>query len=145
MTQKIIAECVERIADNPAEYKYFCTITGSNILAMLASFKEGRKVIFQLLQIPKLRISLFSYAKKLTEEEEKEYLSTNENTLTVLIEKMSYDLYELLFNRILSDSKVVGIGSLSALTDVLIYLQETSNNGKRLYLLKFVILNFAYM
>lgn len=98
---------------------------------MLASFEEGRAIIYSLLEMEKLPISLFSYAAELTEEQEKEYLSTNENALTVLVEKLSYDLYKLLFNRILSDSKVVGIGSLSALTDVLIYLQEHSNNGKQ--------------
>lgn len=123
-------KCINQIAANkPSAYKYFGTLAGSNIITMLASFKEGRSVIFNLLKIKELPVSLFSYAKKLSEKEEDEYLSTNENALTVLVDAMSYDLYKLLFNRVLSDSKVVGIGSLSALTDVLILLQETQNSG----------------
>lgn len=94
---------------------------------MLASFEEGRRILFELLQISKMPVTLFSYNKQ---PKETDSLSTNENALTLLIEKTNYDLYNLLFNRILSDSKSIGIGCLSALTDALIFLQERANNGK---------------
>ncbi|KAI8080378.1 hypothetical protein BDF21DRAFT_462970 [Thamnidium elegans] len=48
----------------------------------------------------------------------------NESILTVLVENSSYNLFKLLFNRVLSDSKTVGTGSLSVLTDVVLFLQE---------------------
>ncbi|KAG2229373.1 hypothetical protein INT48_000910 [Thamnidium elegans] len=48
----------------------------------------------------------------------------NENVLTVLVENSSYKLFKLLFNRVLSDSKTLGTGSLSVLTDVALFLQE---------------------
>lgn len=56
-------------------------------------------------------------------------IAGNENVLTVLIEELNYDLYKLLFNRILSDSKKLGPGCLSALTDALLFLQEEGNSG----------------
>lgn len=59
-----------------------------------------------------------------------EMMATNENVLTVLIEESSYDLFKLLFNRILFDSKKLGPGCLSALTDALVFLQEEGNSGK---------------
>lgn len=56
-------------------------------------------------------------------------IATNENVLTVLIDELEYKLYKLLFNRILSDSKELGPGCLSALTDALLFLQEEGNTG----------------
>ncbi|GAA5803911.1 hypothetical protein HPULCUR_009396 [Helicostylum pulchrum] len=57
-----------------------------------------------------------------------EIMATNENVLTVLIKESSYDLFKLLFNRILFDSKKLGPGCLSALTDALVFLQEEGNS-----------------
>lgn len=57
-------------------------------------------------------------------------IAENENVLTVLIKELSYNLYTLMFNRILSDSKKIGPGCLSALVDALVYLQEEGNTGK---------------
>lgn len=57
-------------------------------------------------------------------------IAENENVLTVLIDVLSYDVYKLLFNRILTDSKKLGPGCLSSLTDALLYLQEEGNAGK---------------
>ncbi|KAI7892975.1 uncharacterized protein EV154DRAFT_584756 [Mucor mucedo] len=54
-------------------------------------------------------------------------IAENENVLTVLIDVLSYDIYKLLFNRILEDSKYLGPGCLSSLTDALLYLQEEGN------------------
>jgi hypothetical protein len=57
-------------------------------------------------------------------------IATSENVLTVLIDVLEYKLYKLLFNRILSDSKEIGPGCLSALTESLLFLQEEGNTGK---------------
>jgi hypothetical protein len=60
----------------------------------------------------------------------------NENILTILIENFAYDLYKLVFNRILLDSKELGPGCLSVLSDALIYLQEEGNYGKYIFFRK---------
>ncbi|KAI9245393.1 hypothetical protein EDC94DRAFT_413781 [Helicostylum pulchrum] len=60
--------------------------------------------------------------------EENVVIASNENVLTVLIHELSYDLYKLIFNRILSDSKRLGPGCLSSLTDALLFLQEEGNS-----------------
>ncbi|GAA5812199.1 hypothetical protein MFLAVUS_005649 [Mucor flavus] len=60
-----------------------------------------------------------------------EMMETNENVLTVLIEESSYDLFKLLFNRILFDSKTLGPGCLSALTDALVFLQDERNSDSQ--------------
>lgn len=52
------------------------------------------------------------------------------NLMTVLLTMLCYDLFELVFNRVLSDSKKIGPGCLSALTDALIYLQKEKNTGE---------------
>lgn len=122
--------CIRIIAEDATKHRYFCTIIGSNTLALLAAFKDGQEIIFNLLKIEQLRFTLFSYVAKLTEEEEQINLAIAENALTILINTGSYNLYNLLFNRILADSKYVGFGSLSAITDTLVYLLETSYNGK---------------
>lgn len=71
----------------------------------------------------------------LTEEPRKvDPIVGNENVLTVLIETLNYDMYSLLFNRILSDAKRLGPGCLSALTDALLFLQEEDNAGNMLVL-----------
>lgn len=62
--------------------------------------------------------------------EDNQSMVSNENVLTVLIEDLSYELFQLLFNRILSDSKKLGPGCLSSLTDALLLLQEEGNVGK---------------
>lgn len=59
-------------------------------------------------------------------------MATNENVLTVLIETLSYDLFRLLFNRILLDSKKLGPGCLSSLTDALVFLQEAGSGELKL-------------
>lgn len=80
--------------------------------------------------VPKIeyRNSLVKAASK--EKRANQSIAGNENVLTVLIEKLDYDLYKLIFNRILLDSKKLGPGCLSALTDALLFLQEMGNSGK---------------
>lgn len=77
-------------------------------------------------------VSLYrdSIMKLCTVTEDKQSIASNENVLTVLIDELSYDMYRLLFNRILSDSKKMGPGCLSSLTEALLLLQEEGNTGK---------------
>lgn len=56
-------------------------------------------------------------------------IARNENVLTVLIDVSSYDLYTLMFNRMLFDAKKIGPGCMSALVDAILYLQEKGNIG----------------
>ncbi|KAI7895160.1 uncharacterized protein EV154DRAFT_34774 [Mucor mucedo] len=60
--------------------------------------------------------------------EDSQSIASNENVLTVLINELSYDMYRLIFNRILSDSKKMGPGCLSSLTEALLLLQEEGNS-----------------
>lgn len=61
---------------------------------------------------------------------EKKSRSANENVLTVLLEnEWDFSLYNALLNRIILDSKKLGPGCLSALADVLLFLQEDENTG----------------
>lgn len=71
-----------------------------------------------------------SITKPSTATENSQSIASNENVLTVLIDELSYDMYRLLFNRILSDSKKMGPGCLSSLTEALLLLQEEGNSGK---------------
>lgn len=51
-------------------------------------------------------------------------VAINENVLTVLAEESSHLLFRLLFNRVLYDSKEIGIGCLTAMTDTIFFLQS---------------------
>lgn len=77
-------------------------------------------------------IITYRNSPKITEVIEGKYnsIAKNENVLTVLIKELSYNLYKLMFNRILFDSKKIGPGCLSALVDALLYLQEEGNTSK---------------
>lgn len=94
------------------------------------NFNDTDSGTHQAIQIPVL-----SYRDSLPrsctlKEDENSSIASNENVLTVLIEELSYDMYQLLFNRILSDSKKLGPGCLSSLTDALLLLQAEGNIGK---------------
>ncbi|KAL9557249.1 hypothetical protein MBANPS3_001480 [Mucor bainieri] len=110
------------------ESKYFTTISGSNTLAMLASFELGREIIFDIIETEELPITLFSYVRASASQPiSKRNMGTSENALTILIEEFDYDLYELMFNRVILYSKQLGTGCFSAVTDALIFLQERGN------------------
>lgn len=113
------------------ESKYFTTISGSNTLAMLASFELGREIIFDIIETEELPITLFSYVRLSNSSQavQGKNMDTSENALTILIEEFDYDLYELLFNRVILYSKKLGTGCFSAVTDALIFLQERGNRG----------------
>lgn len=110
---------------------YFTTIPGSNTLAILASFNIGREILFDILETDSLPISLFSYIRKNAKTEKlNERITRKENALTILIENLEYDLYHLLFNRLLLSSAKLGNGSFSAITDTLVFLQNRGAQGK---------------
>lgn len=112
------------------ESKYFTTISGSNTLAMLASFELGREIIFDIIETEELPITLFSYVRSSSSQAVPgKTMDTSENALTILIEEFDYDLYELMFNRVILYSKQLGTGCFSAITDALIFLQERGNRG----------------
>ncbi|KAL7320004.1 hypothetical protein PS15m_003076 [Mucor circinelloides] len=104
--------------------RYFTTISGSNTLAMLASFQDGRDIIFQILQTDDLPINIIGYVRvdALTEKKG-ESVDRNENALTILIEQFDYELFDLLFNRVLLYSANLGIGAFCAITETLVFLQ----------------------
>lgn len=110
---------------------YFTTISGSNSLALLASFEDGRSILFRVVQDEEVAVSLFSYLRKnaATDDAYKKE-SRNENALTILIEAQDFPLYNLLFNLVLLHAQRLGAGCYSALTDSLIYLQSRGETGK---------------
>lgn len=55
--------------------------------------------------------------------------SINENALMVLIRELEYNLYHLLLNRVLLDSKKSGPECLSVLKDTVLLLLEMKNSG----------------
>jgi hypothetical protein len=119
-------EIVDDLLQKKKSIQYFSTISGSNTMAMLASFPIGQEILKSIVQRSSIPINIFSYtmAGRL-----------RENVLTVLIEMMKYDLFNLLFNRILCDAPTVGPGNLPALGDALLYLQNQGNRGKDLLIL----------
>jgi hypothetical protein len=58
-------------------------------------------------------------------------IAAKENVLTVLVDHFEYDMYNVLVNRVLLDSKKLGPGCLSALTDAILFLQEVDNTGTK--------------
>lgn len=133
---------------------FFQTINGSKTLAMLASFKRGRGVLRLLLKNKQVAFSASEYQVitthgkrtiNLAEEsryqrakyyDKGDYLPDKdqsaefmtESVLTVLIREREYQLYHLVFNRILSDSVKVGPEGLFVLNEALLLLQSLRNN-----------------
>lgn len=107
---------------------YFTTLSGSNTLAMLASFCEGRKILFDIVRTEQLAVNLMSYVRK----DDNNKVQT-ENALIVLLndeeteDTSEDDLFRLLLNRMLLFSKTSGAGSFSAITDTVLHLQECGN------------------
>ncbi|KAI8875468.1 hypothetical protein K501DRAFT_280340 [Backusella circina FSU 941] len=96
---------------------YFLTVSGSKTMAMLASFKRGRKLLYDIIWIRNIHVNIFSY---------RTHRKLNENVLTVLMEKTEYDFYNLMLNQILIDYYKKGSGNLSAIMDALLFLQKES-------------------
>ncbi|KAL9545880.1 hypothetical protein MBANPS3_006934 [Mucor bainieri] len=142
-TKKLIIESMKRMKQEKS--RYFTTISGSNTLAMLACFQEGRDILFQILQTEEFAINLFTYVRHFaTTEKMGEFVNKKENALTVLIEKFDYELFDLLFNRILLFSTSLGVGAFCAITDTMIFLQgrgETIVFQKSCKKLKFLAMN----
>lgn len=115
---------------------YFTTISGSNSLALLASFPDGRSILFQVIQDKEATISLFSYvSEEANTDEAFTTESRSENALTILIKSLEFDLYNLLLNRVLLHAQNLGEGSFSAVADSLVFLQSRGDTGKFNFLL----------
>lgn len=101
---------------------------------MLASFQEGRDIILQILQTDDLPINIISYVRVFAMTEKMgEWVNRNENALTILIEKFDYELYDLLFNRVLLNSTKLGVGVFCAITETLVFLQGRGETSKMRY------------
>lgn len=109
---------------------YFTTLAGSNTITVLASFEKGREVLYDILKTEDLPICLFGYVQRdASTEVQNKVEDRAANALTVLIEKLDYNIYELLFYRVVLHSKSLGIGSCSVLTDTLLFLQGRGERG----------------
>lgn len=98
---------------------------------MLASFQEGRNIIFQILQTDDLLINIISYVRASASMENMGgWEDRNENALTILIERFDYELYDLLFNRVLLHSTKLGVGAFCAITDTLLFLEGRGETSK---------------
>jgi hypothetical protein len=104
---------------------YFNTVSGSKTLAMLASFPPGQRIIYEMTKKSRcIPMKIFSYAVPHTTKSKR-----SENLLTVLIQETQYDLFQLLFNRVIIEYYKDGIGNLSAFIDVLLCLQDDQSLG----------------
>jgi hypothetical protein len=120
MFNKKITEIIKGLFGPKKSTKYFTTISGSETLAMLASFDIGQRVLKYIITTPSVPINISSYTKENNE---------RENVLTVLIENDRDDLFSVFFNRVLTDSYNTGPGNLSAVMDALLYLESRGISG----------------
>lgn len=111
--------------------RYFTTTSGSNSLALLASFEDGRDILFRIAQDEDIAINLFSYVRK-NAATDSIYRTEDrsENALILLIKYQDFELYNLLLNRVLLHAQKLGAGCYSAVTDSLLYLQSRGDTGK---------------
>jgi hypothetical protein len=116
-----VYQIIERLLDMKKTVKFFTTVSGSRTLAMLASFPLGQKLLKTIITTPRIPINVFSYTKE---------KNVQESILTVLIEMNKDDLFNVFFNRVLTDSYDAGPGNLSAVMDALLYLQDQGISGK---------------
>ncbi|CAO0793275.1 unnamed protein product [Mucor circinelloides] len=122
-TRDLVIRCIDKMRKEKSGY--FTTISGSNSLALLASFTDGRSILFQVIRDEETAISLFSYVAKSAETDEVfRTESRNENALTILIGVRDFVLYDLLLNRVLLHTQKLGEGSFSAVADSLVFLQS---------------------
>ncbi|KAK4511973.1 uncharacterized protein ATC70_003972 [Mucor velutinosus] len=127
-TINLVIRCVDQMKKEKS--RYFTTTSGSNSLALLASFEDGRDILFRVVQDEELPISLFSYvSKQAVTDNAYKTESRNENALTILIESRDFALYNLVLNRVLFHAQKLGAGCYSAVTDSLIYLQSRGDTG----------------
>ncbi|KAI8094922.1 uncharacterized protein B0P05DRAFT_523921 [Gilbertella persicaria] len=122
-TNALLHASLENMKKNQSHY--FATMSGNNILSLLASFETGRRVLFKIVQIKELPICIYSHPKYTSSESSGES-DERENALTILIENMSYGLYKLLLNKIIQDAYKLGSYTLSLPVMEALYLLQKS-------------------
>ncbi|KAL0135109.1 hypothetical protein V8B55DRAFT_1553845 [Mucor lusitanicus] len=122
-TRELVIRCVDQMKKEKS--RYFTTTSGSNSLALLASFEDGRDILFRIAQDEDIAINLFSYVRK-NAATDSIYRTEDrsENALILLIKYQDFELYNLLLNRVLLHAQKLGAGCYSAVTDSLLYLQS---------------------
>lgn len=122
-------QCVDEMIESKS--RYFTTISGSNSLALLSKFADGRDILFRIIQNEEMALCLFTYIHNYAKmEEQLKRADRNENALTILIEKQDFALYELLLNRVILHAEELGAGCYIAITDALIFLESRGDTGK---------------
>lgn len=122
-------KCVNQMIESKS--RYFTTISGSNSLALLSMFSDGRDILFRIIQDEEMVLCLFTYIHNYARMEEKyKRADRNENALIILIEEQDFALYELLLNRVILHAEELGAGCYTAITDALIFLEGRGDTGK---------------
>lgn len=121
--------CVNQLIKSKS--RYFTTISGSNSLALLSMFSDGRDILFKVIEHEKMALCLFTYIHNDAKmDEQSKGADRNENALTILIKFQDFALYDLLLNRVILHAKELGAGCYSAITDALIFLESRGDTGK---------------
>ncbi|KAI8976471.1 hypothetical protein BDB01DRAFT_347644 [Pilobolus umbonatus] len=113
-THQLLEKEIEYLTDKS---QYFCTLSGSNTMAILASFEDGQDLLYDLFAIKQIPFSIFSFKQEVQ----------LENVLTVLIDEDNDTLAHFLYNKIIVNSKLLGPGVFLGLVDTLLYLQYKGN------------------
>ncbi|KAI8367361.1 hypothetical protein EDC96DRAFT_150651 [Choanephora cucurbitarum] len=115
----MIAKCLDYLADTKSNF--FVWMRGSDTLSLLASFPEGRDIMFAIVQKENLSITLFNRLYP-----DKNITSTN--ALTILINELDFGLYRLLLNKIIQGAQSYFGDTLSfCITNALVLLQLQGN------------------
>lgn len=122
-------KCVDEMIKSKS--RYFTTISGSNSLALLSMFSDGRDILFKIIEHEEMALYLFTYIRDNAKMKEKyKRADRNENALIILIEEQDFTLYDLLLNRVILHAKELGAGCYIAITDALIFLESRGGTGK---------------
>lgn len=122
-------KCVDEMKKSKS--RYFTTISGSNSLALLSKFADGRHILFGIIQDGEMTLCLFTYIRNDAKmKKQRKGDNRNENALIILLEEQDFALYELLLNRVILHAKELGAGCYSAITDTLIFLESRGDTGK---------------
>ncbi|KAL7308286.1 hypothetical protein PS15m_012153 [Mucor circinelloides] len=122
-TRDKVISCVDQMIK--IKSRYFTTISGSNSLALLSKFADGRDILFKVIQHEEMALCLFTYIHNMANTEEQgKRADRNENALIILIEEQEFALYDLLLNRVILHAEELGAGCYIAITDALIFLES---------------------
>lgn len=105
--------------------RYFMTVSGSTVMITLALNFLASEILYRIVRTPTLPINVF----QIGQEQTPDGIFINDNALVTLVDNEHYDLYNLLFNRLIESTANYGIGGLSCVTDALIRLQVIRQKG----------------